>query len=433
MIINQRTSHLHELRIPGLQFPYCPTCQHARNTVFISEIFHFQHDDTEFFPTCYICNSIASTEAEGKLRKFSDCTWTKIKHAAALRNNFSTDKYVEVTQKVLMSSDNESLILSYHLSCYKKYTAVKRPKEALPTDDEPTTKKAYIETRRSGLLPKSDQQGLLKRSCIFCGKSRKKRNGKEEPRPKVSTVAGCESLGQRAINSKNERIKSLIRSGVDLIAKEAEYHKSCRVLFLRETDLDNEEKPREVSSSQSYHNSAFASLVSFIENEVLRKNRSVFVSDLLAMYKEEYTGVGGDWTDVQAYTAQNLTRKIEEHLKEKVTIRLVNQRKGNFIYNSVISEDDARNRLHKDAERYEEDNKLRWAALHLRSQIMKLQKTETPNPATVQNLKDCAPEMPEQLDLFFRTLLGGVTPTFHGTQKDTLERKVTENGIRCCL
>ena len=55
---------------------------------------------------------------------------------------------------------------------------------------------------------------------------------------------------------------------------------------------------------------------------------------------------------------------------------------------------------------------------------MKLPKTKTPNPATVQNLKDCAPEMPEQLDLFFRTLLGGVTQ-LSWTQKDTLERKVT--------
>lgn len=71
----------------------------------------------------------------------------------------------------------------------------------------------------------------MKGSCIFCGKSRKKRNGKEEPRLKVSTVAGCESLCQRVNNSKNERIKSLIRSGVDLIAKEAEYHKDPMVHF----------------------------------------------------------------------------------------------------------------------------------------------------------------------------------------------------------
>ena len=366
--------------------------------------------------------------ASGKMRKFSNTTWTTIKHAADMRKKFKTDKYVEVTQKILVSSEQETPTLNYHPSCYKCYTAVKRRRETLPSDDEPAvaTKKACIETRRCSVLPKSNQQGLLKGSCIFCGKSRKKRNGKEEPRLKVSTVVGCESLCQRVNKSKNERIKSLIRSGVDLIAKEAEYHKSCRVQFLRETDV--QENPTEEGSSQSYHNRAFASLLSFIQDEVLRKHRSVLISDLLSMYREEFTIVGGDGMDVQTYTAQNLTRKIREHLKEEITISLVNQRQGNFIYNSDISEDDAWNLLHEDAERYEEENKLRWAALHLRSQIMQLPKTKTPNPATVQNLKDCAPGIPEQLELFFKTLLCGIsgnTSTFRGTQNDTVDRKVT--------
>jgi len=136
----------------------------------------------------------------------------------------------------LVSSDHESTV-SYHPFCHKHYTAVKRPKEPLPPDDEPTAKKASIQTRRCSVLPKSDQQGLLKGTCIFCGKSHKKKNGKEEPRLKIATVAGCESLCHQVKSSKNERInKSLIRSGVDLIAKEAEYYKSCRVQFLRETD-----------------------------------------------------------------------------------------------------------------------------------------------------------------------------------------------------
>jgi hypothetical protein len=59
---------------------------------------------------------------------------------------------------------------------------------------------------------------------------------------------------------------------------------------------------------------------------------------------------------------------------------------------------------------------------------MKLPKTRTPNPATVQTLKECAPEMPEQLDLFLRSLLGGITPILNGTQKDILDRKVTAMG-----
>ena len=59
---------------------------------------------------------------------------------------------------------------------------------------------------------------------------------------------------------------------------------------------------------------------------------------------------------------------------------------------------------------------------------MHLSKTRTPNPATVQNLKECASEIPEQVDLFFRSLLGGITPTPSGIQKDTLGRKVIAIG-----
>ena len=92
------------------------------------------------------------------------------------------------------------------------------------------------------------------------------------------------------------------------------------------------------------------------------------------------------------------------------------------IYSSDIPEEDAHSRLHEDSKRYEENSKLRWAALHLRSQIMKLPKTRR---ATVETLRECAPEMPEQLDLFLRSLLGGITPILNGTQKDILDRKVT--------
>lgn len=55
---------------------------------------------------------------------------------------------------------------------------------------------------------------------------------------------------------------------------------------------------------------------------------------------------------------------------------------------------------------------------------MQLPKTKTPDPATVQNLKESVPDIPQQLDLFFRTLLGGLTQTFQGEQKVALDRKV---------
>ena len=86
------------------------------------------------------------------------------------------------------------------------------------------------------LKPKSNQEGLLKGHCIFCGKSRKRKDAKEEHRLQIVTQGGCDTLHKRTHLSKNEYVKGLILSGVDLIAKEAEYHKSYHVQFLMETE-----------------------------------------------------------------------------------------------------------------------------------------------------------------------------------------------------
>ena len=55
---------------------------------------------------------------------------------------------------------------------------------------------------------------------------------------------------------------------------------------------------------------------------------------------------------------------------------------------------------------------------------MQLPKTKTVSPTTVQSLKECTPEIPQQLDLFFRTLLDGITPAISEAQRDSVDRKV---------
>lgn len=99
--------------------------------------------------------------------------------------------------------------------------------------------------------------------------------------------------------------------------------------------------------------------------------------------------------------------------------------KGNYVSNASLSDEQAKTQLYDTAKEYEENEKLRWLALHLRFQIMNLQKTNAPDPATVQNLKEAAPEILQQLDLFFRSLLIGITPTSQGVQKGAIDRKVT--------
>jgi len=176
---------------------------------------------------------------------------------------------------------------------------------------------------------------------------------------------------------------------------------------------------------QACHKSAFASLCAYIQSEVFENQRSVLVSALLDIYKAEYTSIGGDQEEVESYLAQNLQRKIKDYYGDRMRVKLADQRKGNFVFSSLVREDDAMARLHNESKEHEQNDKLRWAALHLRSQIMTLPKTRTPNPATVQNLKEHSPDIPKQLDLFFRNLLGSETPNFHGAHMDSLDRKAT--------
>ena len=147
-----------------------------------------------------------------------------------------------------------------------------------------------------------------------------------------------------------------MRSGVDLIAKEAEYHKSCRAQFLIETE--NKDKAPDGGSSHFHHKIAFASLVSYIQNEVIANEKSMLISDLLSNYKEEYISAGGDRGEIATYTPQSLTRKIREHFNDRITIGIVDYRKGNIIYSSSCTLEDAKHRLHDDAQKYEEESKM---------------------------------------------------------------------------
>ncbi|XP_041481075.1 uncharacterized protein LOC121428475 [Lytechinus variegatus] len=367
-------------------------------------------DKTEAY--CYICKK-SDTEGD-RLRQFENTTWKTVKNTASLRQNLKSDKYSDVTEMVLSITDEKFHQLSYHRLCHKYYTAVKRPRESQLSDDPPL--QTQHKRRRSSGNYKSDQQDLLKGSCIFCRKVRKKRKGKEEPRIPICTTEGCSTIYNRAESSTNERLKLLIRSQVDLIAKEAEYHKSCWLTFLKETE--DIHVPTS-SQSHTYHKRSLASLMKYIEEEVVHKKGALLVSDALEMYKKEYIAAGGEERSIEGYGSQNLLRKVQEKCCQEIKVALVDQRRGNFLYHESHSEDQARDLLQDD----EENRNVRWAALHLRTQILKLPKTKTPNPATVQNLKECAIDIPPQLELFFRTLLGGISQS--DAHREAIDRKIT--------
>ena len=117
---------------------------------------------------------------------------------------------------------------------------------------------------------------------------------------------------------------------MDLIAREAEYHKSCRVQFDKQTAC--EKAANKSQSTYFLHKNAFESLCEFIQNSVIFNMRPVLMSSLHEMYVAEYVGLGGDKDDITSYSRQDLQKKLNEKYGEKLRAVLFDQRKGNSIY-----------------------------------------------------------------------------------------------------
>ena len=79
------------------------------------------------------------------------------------------DKYLDATERI--SAYKSHVGTRYRSFCQIHYTDTKHSMYFLPVV---THKKARIETRQSSIVPKSEKQGLLEGTCIFCGKSCKK-------------------------------------------------------------------------------------------------------------------------------------------------------------------------------------------------------------------------------------------------------------------
>jgi hypothetical protein len=267
-------------------------------------------------------------------------------------------------------------------------------------------------------MPSSNTDGLLKGSCIFCNAVRKTINRKVEPLSDCLTKGGCESIYAAAAKGNNERIKALANNAVDLIAKEAQYHKSCRRQFFKQVEGATLER-KEVSNRQM-HSTTFDTISALIEADVIGKNKAMLSTSLFDLYKSEFVNAGGTTDDIESYMAQALMKKVKEKFGENILISLYDHRKGNFIYSSTMSDGEARLNIQSD----DDLHLIRAAALHIRGKIQAMSKSVTPTPTSVETLKSCSPDLPPEILLFFKTVLCGLQEPSGVENNEVLIRKV---------
>ena len=110
------------------------------------------------------------------------------------------------------------------------------------------------------------------------------------------TKDGSKAILTAARKKGDARISGL---GEDLIAKEAKYHNSCRLDYVRQSVAVE-------SSNRKKHDEAFQKLSHFVDNEIFKKKTPILAATLLSVYTDEYIAFGGAHEDINSYTIQSL-------------------------------------------------------------------------------------------------------------------------------
>ena len=120
-------------------------------------------------------------------------------------------------------------------------------------------------------------------------------------------------------------------SGIEKIAKEAEYYKSCRVQFMAEIA----DPVANTFTANSIRETTLFYIFQYIEKKFIKQQHSILVSKL-NMHKNEFIVQRGVKEDALLYTFQNLGKKIYQRFGKRIVIKLANQQDGNFIYHFFV-------------------------------------------------------------------------------------------------
>ena len=91
-------------------------------------------------------------------------------------------------------------------------------------------------------------------------------------------------------------MKVLVASGVDLIAKEAQYHKSCRREFFKEVGSVSK---TESLSSRRLHTIVFRTIADLIESKVIINGKAMFSTSIFEFYNAEFLSAGGAFENIE--------------------------------------------------------------------------------------------------------------------------------------
>ena len=302
------------------------------------------------------------------VKLFDDKTWEKVQTVNKARHEkLSNSKYFEIN---LPNVFNDSI--GYHSKCYRNFTSISMP--LCSGKSKISDGKSHLLRSDNNETPCTSSTGVLPKVCLFCDHNiRRNGTGKREPLGDCQTLDSVNAIKNAAKILKDDRILSKI-AGIDMIAKEAKYHHSCKRLFIRRADKLGVQSSTCLTENNRPHNEAFTTLQKHIEHTII----SLSGAELLTSLHSHYLNLLQ--IEDSGYSAKSLCDKILKEYPTSLSTTKENNKSGIVIYHNSISEESAIRKANFD------EHAVKETASYLRSVILNEQSFELPHPLNADAL-----------------------------------------------
>ena len=360
---------------------------------------------------------VGSAKSSESIKKIDDDKWKKLLSVVTTRKTLvRKTKYDQIIADFPEQLEEDH---GYHSKCYKNFTAM--PKVEVSSAETTTT----VRTRSSEPSATTSSTGVLPRKCIFC---RHVRSTTMEYFVASVTIKAEVRIREVAHQVNDIKLLSFIGhylygNGPDFCALEAKYHHSCRRNYL------NKGRAIKPKTSSIASTKAFNKLFKHIRDSVLVKNKPERISSLHSKYKEAYLSFGGDESDIQSYTSQNLCKRIRSKFNEATLsfcLQNKNTKSGSIVFKPGISAESARSMINLHEEN--ENDVIRNCAGILRRAISHSEKNLLKTD-TAENVTKGEVDVPNQVNYFFNKLYS--KNKFNSKRKKRLVASSAADAVYC--
>ena len=337
----------------------------------------------------------------------TETSFQKIKAAAEVRQSQDSENRLDNICSNIPSAFVPAQY-GYHRSCYQRFTNVsrimKRKKEAPNTSSE--FGESSVKRRRVSQHSASTPSRLLPADkCLFCDKGRIRKSGKEEHLVKCVTKTAEESI-KRAAETKQDEFILLKIKDIDLVAKEAHYHASCRKSYTRSEERHDVPKKEELGGQadvEAAHKAAFENLCEHVNASIISGGNVERMSMLRERYLTSILHNNPDCYNPD-YKTDKLKSKLVKRFGSSIQFWQPNY-KSELVYASDITKGEAIEVAFEAAA--SETKRLQEAASILRRaiQVAYAEAEEMPWPPSADFLVSDNVRRPSCLEKFLECLL----------------------------